>query len=133
MESSQPQHPPRDTVACGGANILRKRFALPVGPVPGQRYFSGQVDVFPSERRDVGQEFGRDLVPVGVVRAELGALVGIEAALEQRPEDRRVDLRSSGSAPPPLNSPPLNQATASMGPCDGFEALVPPGDAVLDG
>ena len=25
--------------------------------------FSGQVDVLPSERRDVGQEFGRDLEP----------------------------------------------------------------------
>ena len=34
-----------------------------------------------------------DLVPVRVVRAELGALAGIEAALEQRSEDRRVDLR----------------------------------------
>ena len=28
-----------------------------------------------------------------VVRPELGALAGIEAALEQRPQDRRVDLR----------------------------------------
>ena len=34
-----------------------------------------------------------DLVAVGVVRPELRALVRVEAALEQRAEDRRVDLR----------------------------------------
>ena len=34
-----------------------------------------------------------DLVPVGVVRPELGALVGIEASFEQCAEDGRVDLR----------------------------------------
>ena len=34
-----------------------------------------------------------DLVAVGVVRAELGALVGVEPAFEQGSEDRRVDLR----------------------------------------
>ena len=33
-----------------------------------------------------------DLVAVGVVRTELGALAGIEPALEQRAENRRVDL-----------------------------------------
>ena len=34
-----------------------------------------------------------DLVPVGVVRAELRPLVRVESALEQRAEDRGVDLR----------------------------------------
>ena len=34
-----------------------------------------------------------DLVPIGVVGAELGTLVGVEAPLEERPEDRRVYLR----------------------------------------
>ena len=34
-----------------------------------------------------------DLVAVGVVRAELGTLAGVEPALEQRSEDRRVDFR----------------------------------------
>ena len=34
-----------------------------------------------------------DLVAVGIVRAKLRALVRVEAALEQRAQDRRVDLR----------------------------------------
>ena len=35
----------------------------------------------------------QDLLAVRVVRPELRALAGVEAALEERPEDRRVDLR----------------------------------------
>ena len=42
-----------------------------VGPAPGKPVFSGQVDVFPSEQRDVGQEFGRD-VEAGVLPGEDG-------------------------------------------------------------
>ncbi len=34
-----------------------------------------------------------DLVAVGVVRAELRAFAWVEPALEQRAEDRRIDLR----------------------------------------
>ncbi len=33
-----------------------------------------------------------DLVPVGVMCAELAALIRVKATLEQRPENRRVDL-----------------------------------------
>ena len=68
-----------------------------------------------------------DLVAVGVVGAELAALGRVEAALEQRAEDRGVDLatsrggrpragrsmsaRSSGRAASSSNRPPLNQST----------------------
>ncbi len=42
-----------------------------------------------------------DLVPVRVVRPELGALAGIETALEQRAEDRRVRSPTSPDPTPP--------------------------------
>ena len=69
-----------------------------------------------------------DLVAVGVVRAKLGALAGVESALEQRAQDRRVDFRPvevrrrehrfdldffRDSAESSSNSPPSNQATSS--------------------
>ena len=44
-----------------GAKSYVKRFAWPLGVGAWPAVFSGQVDVFPAERRDVGQEFGRDL------------------------------------------------------------------------
>ena len=62
------------------------RFAEPVAAHP--------LDLADSDRH-AGQlgRVGVDLVPVGVVRPELGALVWIEASLEQCAEDRRIDLR----------------------------------------
>ena len=70
-----------------------------------------------------------DLVAVGVVRAQLRALAGVQTALEQRAQDGRVDLRPvqrspalrtvsisarvSGSAESSSKSPPSNQATDS--------------------
>ena len=70
-----------------------------------------------------------DLVAVGVMRAELAALVGVEAALEQGAEDRGVDVGpvelrgvgsgrrcrpvSRGRASSSSNRPPLNQSTGS--------------------
>ena len=42
---------------CTQARSYAKRFAVPDGSAPGQRYSPGQVDVLPAERRNVGQEF----------------------------------------------------------------------------
>src|SRR5262249_40897956 len=69
-----------------------------------------------------------DLVAVGVMRAQLAALVGVEAALEQRAEDAgsisaqsraaatrtsAMSSRVSGNALSSSNRPPLNQSTRS--------------------
>ena len=89
--------------------------ALRVGPFGEQRLDDDRV-------HDL-----HDLVAVGVVGAELAALAGVEPALEQRAEDRGVDLATSRAgrrragrrcrrAPAAglsssSNSPPLNQST----------------------
>ena len=54
---------PPDRVVCGrGRNTT---LSVSGGPTVGSRpaVFAGQVDVLPAERRDVGQEFVRDLEP----------------------------------------------------------------------
>ena len=78
---------------------------------------------------DNGLDDKHDLVAVGVVRAQLRSLSGVEPAFEQRAQDRRVDLRPveirrrehrfnlrlarADSAESSSNSPPSNQATSS--------------------
>ncbi len=60
-------------------------------------------DVLAAQRPDHhGLDEPPDRVPVGVVGAQLGALVGVEAALEQGAEDRGLDER-------PVEPPDLDQ------------------------
>ena len=82
-----------------------------------------------------------DLRPVGVMRAQLAALVGIEAALEQacrgstdRSPPNRASPRgsagryrrvSSGSAVASSNSPPLNQGTSTNPTSPPLVAIAP--------
>ena len=54
---------------------------------------AGGLEVAPQRGQQHRLDEAHDRGPVGVVRAELRALAGVEAALEERAEDRRLDLR----------------------------------------
>ena len=62
---------PVDGLFAGGAKSHVKRFALPVNRCLAS-VFSGQVDVFPAEPRDVNQEFGRGSRPTVSAREPRG-------------------------------------------------------------
>ena len=91
-------------------NRLRNARYPPLGRVQPFRADGGRLGGFPSVQG--GGEIGlrhvplgqpradhhrlneqHDLVAVGIVRAELRAFAWVEPALEQRAEDRRIDLR----------------------------------------
>ena len=66
-----------------------------LGPLRGQ--FAGAcLHLFPTPPQGRHQhrlDDEQDVLLAGIVRAELRALVGVKAALEQRAKDRRLDAR----------------------------------------
>ena len=80
-EARNPILKPLDTIECRDA----------IFPIESSTVRSGWSN--PSSRSSIRSSRPCDLLAVRVVRPELRALARVEATLEQRPEDRRVDLR----------------------------------------